>query len=263
MLAHFQHRSSPNKGVLPILWIHCSLQRYDDHEYESTLFRQRWPLVPETFEEATTESLLPQHASPLPIKTIFLPIWKHRNSIIFTATNIPNEVLLRLSNSWSQHFMAFTPLVSLKEPESIQWQSGPIDFYTINTDGTVNPQSTFGSIGGLLREFWGIYEGLCLAWTYGFEKVVIQTDCSEAYNLVSSSHSCSSDLMLVRAISALVDRSWFIDFLRILHEANFAANHLAKLNTSEDGVCRIFTDPPQSLLHILNWDLNGPVFLHR
>ncbi|KAK8522071.1 hypothetical protein V6N12_066641 [Hibiscus sabdariffa] len=101
-------------------------------------------------------------------------IWKRKNSIIFTATDIPNE-------------------------------SGPADFCTINTDGVVNPQSTFGSIGGLLRshygewivgsnksvdfssplqaELWGIYEGLCLAWTYGFEKVVIQMDCSEAYKL--------------------------------------------------------------------------------
>ncbi|KAK8486823.1 hypothetical protein V6N11_063159 [Hibiscus sabdariffa] len=81
--------------------------------------------------------------------------------------------------------------------------------------------------------------------------------------MVSSSLSCSSDLMLVQAISALVDWSWFVDFLLIRCEANFAADHLAKLDTLEDGVCRIFTDPPSSLFSILNQDLNGPAFLRR
>ncbi|KAK8522072.1 hypothetical protein V6N12_066642 [Hibiscus sabdariffa] len=69
--------------------------------------------------------------------------------------------------------------------------------------------------------------------------------------------------MLVQAISALVDWSWFVDFLLIRCEANFAADHLAKLDTLEDGVCRIFTDPPSSLFSILNQDLNGPAFLRR
>ncbi|KAK8505373.1 hypothetical protein V6N12_067340 [Hibiscus sabdariffa] len=101
-------------------------------------------------------------------------IWKRRNSIIFTDTDTPNEVLFRYRKSWSQHFLSTAPATSrssmLRVPEAVQWQPGPIEYCTINTDGVVHLQTSMGLAGGFVRNH-------ASDWIIGFNKYVGLCHC--------------------------------------------------------------------------------------
>ncbi|KAE8680828.1 hypothetical protein F3Y22_tig00111366pilonHSYRG00173 [Hibiscus syriacus] len=86
-------------------------------------------------------------------------------------------------------------------PELIQWKPAPVDWCTLNSDG------------------------LNLAWTYGIERLQCQTDCAEAFNLISSPLAPSSFIGLARSIARLMTKPWLLNFVLIRHEAN--VSHLA------------------------------------
>ncbi|KAK8995051.1 hypothetical protein V6N11_069502 [Hibiscus sabdariffa] len=136
---------------------------------------------------------------------------------------------------WRLHNLA--SISSSAANDLIRWRSGEARWVTLNVDGALNPSSSIGSAGGLLRdhegswllgfnkhlgisstleaELWGILEGLCLAWLHGFERVQCQTDSSEAYDLITSRDASSSPISLVRAIANYISKSWMLDYVLI------------------------------------------------
>ncbi|KAL4303935.1 hypothetical protein GQ457_10G004010 [Hibiscus cannabinus] len=99
-----------------------------------------------------------------------------------------------------------------------------------------------------------------LAWSYGFEVLLIQTDCSEVPKLLLSTPT-SSPYSLVRAIARLMSRAWSIDFQVIKREANSAADHLAKLSLGSDNQKLVMDSPPTSLVPLLSRDVHGPPYV--
>ncbi|KAE8705405.1 hypothetical protein F3Y22_tig00110429pilonHSYRG01064 [Hibiscus syriacus] len=111
-----------------------------------------------------------------------------------------------------------------------------LGWVALNNDGAVSPQTGLSLIGGINRDhsrnclgvfhkslgtstileakLWGIYEGLRSAWQFGFERVIVQSDCEDAIQLLSPL-SASSLFAAVRAIARLLDQAWVVLFRKI------------------------------------------------
>ncbi|KAE8726411.1 hypothetical protein F3Y22_tig00006992pilonHSYRG00049 [Hibiscus syriacus] len=158
------------------------------------------------------------------------------------------------------------------------WHALTPGWIALNSDGVVSTSSSLGSAGGVLIDslgswlggfwkplgyvtiiqavLWGLYDGLKLAWSQGFEKVQCQIDNVEVYNMVSSSSSRSSPLPLVREIVSLHDRAWLVDYKLVHCEANSAAYALAKLSLDQVDARSILGPPPDFLQNSLLCDNN-------
>ncbi|KAE8716868.1 hypothetical protein F3Y22_tig00110108pilonHSYRG00052 [Hibiscus syriacus] len=82
-------------------------------------------------------------------------------------------------------------------------------------------------------ELWGICHGLHLAWSQGFESILVQTDNSEAYYLLFYA-SMGFPFWQVRKISSLFCQSWHVNFSLIKREAKRAADFMAKSTIRHD-----------------------------
>ncbi|KAK9020995.1 hypothetical protein V6N11_011006 [Hibiscus sabdariffa] len=137
------------------------------------------------------------------------------------------------------------------------WQTAPPhDWVSLNTDAAVSSSYNFGAISGVLRgltgdwlcgyckfvgvvsplnaELWSILEGLNMAWTMGFPRVQVQSDCSVAIRLILDPMAASSSSGLVRRISALQNRPWSLRFLWVPRETNMVVDGLSKLPSMHD-----------------------------
>ncbi|KAE8705409.1 hypothetical protein F3Y22_tig00110429pilonHSYRG01085 [Hibiscus syriacus] len=160
----------------------------------------------------------------------------------------------------------------------------PLDlgWVSLNNDGVVSPQTGLSLIGGIFRdhsrnclgvfhkslgtstileaELWGIYEGLRSAWQFGFERVIVQSDCEDAIQLLSPL-SASSPFVAVGAIAHLLDQTWVVLFRKIYRYTNMAVDFLAKFDDlPSDATVKV--DPfPDRLLSILLRDSHGRLTL--
>ncbi|KAE8701760.1 hypothetical protein F3Y22_tig00110505pilonHSYRG00083 [Hibiscus syriacus] len=128
-------------------------------------------------------------------------------------------------------------------------------------DWIVGFKKSVGVTASLQAELWGIFEGLNFAWTCGIERLQRQTDCAEAFNLISSPLAPSSSIGLVRSIARLMTKPWLLNFVLVGREANVAADCLAKLPTTIDGLIHIFTNAPQEVTAHTARDLHGTSFI--
>ncbi|KAE8691648.1 putative Cc-nbs-lrr resistance protein [Hibiscus syriacus] len=155
----------------------------------------------------------------------------------------------------------------------IHWHPPPGSWICLNTDGAVSSGKATGSIGGLFKdnegswisgfnkkigitnplqcELWAILIGIQIAWDYGFEKLLIQTDSKEAVRFLHDHKAASSSNSLVRAIERFRHRSWAIDITWIDRECN-PADKLAKLDSHY--ALQTFDVPPTHLLQSLDYD---------
>ncbi|XP_039002417.1 uncharacterized protein LOC120128874 [Hibiscus syriacus] len=227
----------------------------------------------------------------IPWKVLFSSIawqiWKRRNACIFSNLFIHNDQLLCLSKNWALYIIeanTITPTDSVAaRPKLVQWKPAPPDWSTLNTDGAVHKVSSYGSVGGTIRntngdwiigfnkpvgistplqaELWGIFEGLQLAISLNITRLQCQTDCAEALNLVSSPMASCSPITLVRSIATLISKQWTIEFILIQREANAAADFLAKSTVTTNEQVQTYIEPPQEIISILHRDLYGPASL--
>ncbi|KAK8531675.1 hypothetical protein V6N12_053140 [Hibiscus sabdariffa] len=107
----------------------------------------------------------------------------------------------------------------------------------------------------LQTEVWGILLGLRLAWENGFEKVLVQSDNKEAIKRLNATKSDSDPCILVRTITKLRNRGWMTDAQWIPREVNKFADRLAKLDNLPNYDVIIFSQPPECLLSLLDFDL--------
>ncbi|KAE8728296.1 hypothetical protein F3Y22_tig00004620pilonHSYRG00019 [Hibiscus syriacus] len=82
--------------------------------------------------------------------------------------------------------------------QSVQWEKPSLGWVCINTNGTVSNDTGHSSAGGVIRDnvgnwildftqftscspleakLWGMFIGLNLAWSRGFGRVIVQSDC--------------------------------------------------------------------------------------
>ncbi|KAK9030620.1 hypothetical protein V6N11_032042 [Hibiscus sabdariffa] len=88
---------------------------------------------------------------------------------------------------------------------------------------------------------------MSLAWEYGFDSLLVYSDCKQVVELVNSPSACSSVLSLVRAIHQLRQKHWTIKVLWILRDDNRCADALAKLVNPSDFSLHVYNSPPLEL----------------
>ncbi|EEF27126.1 conserved hypothetical protein, partial [Ricinus communis] len=90
--------------------------------------------------------------------------------------------------------------------------------------------ANLGVYSVMFAELQGIYHGLCLAWSKGIKKVVL-----EAYNLSikmvlnRAKDGCIQNIALVKEIRKMITREWQIQVTHINQEGNKCANLLANM----------------------------------
>ncbi|CAN1310611.1 Putative ribonuclease H protein At1g65750 [Linum perenne] len=89
-------------------------------------------------------------------------LWRTRNERIFSNKHPPALSVAVQATSWAQMVkVALSRDKSLLDDaderrlEHISWDPGPEDWLTMNTDGSVNPQTRKATTGGLLRD-WSV-----------------------------------------------------------------------------------------------------------
>ncbi|CAN1127408.1 Putative ribonuclease H protein At1g65750 [Linum perenne] len=184
-------------------------------------------------------------------------LWKARNERVFTPVHQPAQNVAFRAMSWSKTIIeAMSRDISClgsqgtKEVVNIAWDPGPIGWVTVNTDGSVNPQTRKAAAGGLLRdvdgrclhaftmnlgvcsitraELRGAIRGLEIAWDNGFRHVELQIDFMAVVALLNSQaatdHQHGMEIIQFRELR---DRDWVLRVKHTYREGNHAADHLA------------------------------------
>ncbi|XP_039029397.1 uncharacterized protein LOC120163555 [Hibiscus syriacus] len=148
---------------------------------------------------------------------------KRKNKLIFTQGCKSVEGTFFATLAWAHHFARSAmpqPRSSQGPHQVIQWDKPPLGWVSINNDSV---------------ELWGLYTCILVVWNYGFDKVLIQSDCLEAMQLVSQSNACADSFFaLVRGIYNLCQRQWEVHVKWIPREGNMAADALIKPDYDQD-----------------------------
>ncbi|KAK3036498.1 hypothetical protein RJ639_030512 [Escallonia herrerae] len=162
----------------------------------------------------------------------------------------------------------------------VQWHPPSPGFLKLNTDGSAFGQPGLASYGGLIRgekgewlcgyagnigirtsltaEICGIYKGLCLIREKNLCRVMIETDCMAAINLISrekvnDKHPMKRILDECREIMA----SCGCFMVHTVREGNFCADMLAKLGHRLQSDYIELIDPPLEVTPYLSRDAVG------
>ncbi|CAN1227754.1 Putative ribonuclease H protein At1g65750 [Linum perenne] len=156
----------------------------------------------------------------------------------------------------------------------------PPEWVTLNSDGSVIPETGRAAAGGLFRdadgrclaafsmnlgicsitraELRGAMTGLQIAWDRGFWRIIVQLDSCVAVQLLlgdgEDSHQHSSEIASSRE---MLDRDWMIKVEHIYREGNRVADYLAGIGHALPiGVHDVSSFDP-CLSHHLLYDLLG------
>ncbi|XP_019416401.1 PREDICTED: uncharacterized protein LOC109327691 [Lupinus angustifolius] len=128
-----------------------------------------------------------------------------------------------------------------------------------NDDGFwISGFSTIFGIGSSIQaELLAIEFGLKLAWTLGYRKIILESDCLEVIHIISGRvQVCLERLAgIILSISGLLERHWEVLTHHILREGNSVADFLAKLSLGPLENSRIWNSPPAEILSILQLDV--------
>ncbi|KAK8556925.1 hypothetical protein V6N12_003314 [Hibiscus sabdariffa] len=219
----------------------------------------------------------------LPWQVLFVSIiwqlWKARNDLVFNGTPPDAGNILHRSILWARYYNECVPLIAPVcpvQPTALHWQRPSTGWVCLSTDGAVSIATGMGSVGGIFRsddgswilgfnktigilrplqaELWEILLGLQLAWENGFERLLIQSDNREAIKRLNASTASSDPCSLVRSIAALRSRRWATETQWIPREGNKPADMLAKLDNLPCFTVTVFSQPPEHLLSLLDFD---------
>ncbi|KAK7396211.1 hypothetical protein VNO78_17051 [Psophocarpus tetragonolobus] len=195
-------------------------------------------------------------------------LWKDTTSSIFKGTD--TDGLYSMIQSLVKEY---TTLLHAKGEEgssggsSLSQSSRLKQFIKLNVDCccTANP-----GYGGLFRDvegkwlggFYGtrgfttnmeaklyaICQGLITAWDLGYRTVLLETDSSEAINLIEKANieECAYG-SLVADIRCLKQRDWSLDLIHSLRKDNACAGILAKLGAEQHQLYCFLDHPPKQL----------------
>jgi ribonuclease HI len=162
---------------------------------------------------------------------------------------------------------------------SIAWQCPEDGWLSLNTDGASRGEVIAGC-GGLLRnsngqwlggfsknlgrcnaylaELWGVYEGLCLARSFGAAKLQVQVDSSVvAHTLNSSNGGSIIGWRLIKEIRRLLALDWEVKVCHSYREANVCADALANMGCEHGPGLRLYDHCPSRLRSLVLADAMG------
>lgn len=183
-------------------------------------------------------------------------IWRWRNEAIFEQVQLDEAVKVGcIIRSFEETVAAFSRRVSVvserRQPNVPGWVKPTGGYIKLNVDGAVNESTGRASIGCVVRDTRGrwvsgevrslgrvrpltaelcaIHFGLLLAWRKGFQKLVLETDCLEAKNLIMGYKDGSvEDRALIQIYKELLARHWEVKVIHVPRESNYGADWLAK-----------------------------------
>jgi len=177
-------------------------------------------------------------------------IWKERNHRIFNSTVSPYTNTVRVIRRLVEdiiHSMAgesgFT--VNSKQRVFIGWRYPPIDWVKVNVDGCSKGNPGVAGAGGVIRdamgkwivgfainigictsvgaELWAIANGLQLAWSKGFRKIILESDSSLAVDLITNDKVIiDKNYNLIMQARYFLAKDWDIQVIHVYREANSA-----------------------------------------
>lgn len=210
-------------------------------------------------------------------------LWLARNQISFNGVRSPAPEILQRAIKGAKE--AQTLLLKHNGPDKasqlwVAWTPPPAGYVKVNTDGAKKANTGLASAGGLIRddigqwvvgflsnigntnsfiaELWGFREGLIIAKSHGFDKVVAETD-SEALKHVmeAGGEQSMATNTLISDCRALMRDFRSIKITHILREGNQSADFLANLGQNSDWGTTILDDPPEGLRQLLVRDSHG------
>ncbi|CAN1824667.1 Putative ribonuclease H protein At1g65750 [Linum perenne] len=214
-------------------------------------------------------------------------LWKSRNEFIFAAKRESAETVARRCSNWKvqvEHAMARDSRLqsgqARRTEAQISWEPGPIDWATVNVDGSVLRSPDRAAAGGVVRsvdgraigafvanlgccsvtraELHGAVLGLELAWSLGCRFVELQLDSRAAIALIQQAGEPNHQHALeVLACQELCSRSWEVQIQHTYREGNKVADFLA--NQGHDFPFGVYMFPLSdcNLVHLLRHDFLG------
>ncbi|KAF7823171.1 putative ribonuclease H protein At1g65750 family [Senna tora] len=214
-------------------------------------------------------------------------IWRMRNAEIFDSPHYgsadPVYAILKLSGD-SSRAMSKLCAGNLGPSSHIQrficWEKPNVGWVKFNVDAASRESLNLTACGGIARdsdgrfligfmrnlgdgsvlnaELWGISCALEVAWRSRFKKVLVESDCLLAVNLVNDSFSVSHPCSPILArIHYWISCDWEVQVVHIHREGNRAADTLAGHAFSGSLDLIILDDAPAFLFPVLCVDLEG------
>ena len=147
---------------------------------------------------------------------------------------------------------ALNTQLSTSVPREIYWNKPLEGWVKVNVDGSCKGTPTRVGFGGVIRnhmgnwihgfsgyfgkvdilcaELHGMKVGLSLAWDLHYRRIILESDSKEAFQLITM--DCTPPFhvydMVIVDIQWLLKRSWVVEVNRMLREANYCTNAMAK-----------------------------------
>ncbi|KAK8993536.1 hypothetical protein V6N11_033631 [Hibiscus sabdariffa] len=210
-------------------------------------------------------------------------LWKDRCSAVLDSDNIPREDILARGNRLVHECVNVFINNMRRSPsvltDSLQWSRPTPGWIRGNVDASVHTANGLAVIGGVIRdkngdwivgftrpvgrcsvllaELWALHDMLARAWSFGFRRVVIETDCLEVIWILQRSSNSLSGNGLVASIWYWIDQNWELVVCHSPRTCNLFADRLAtwgRLNSQE---ALTLLSPPSSLLAVVEADKSG------
>ncbi|KAK8484895.1 hypothetical protein V6N11_047007 [Hibiscus sabdariffa] len=188
------------------------------------------------------------------------------------------SMMLLLMLIYSYNVVCYGLVGAVSSPTCSTLEAAGTRLGMLNNGCAVLPGMGIGSVGGVFRaddgswitgfnktigigcplqaELWAILLGLQLAWDNGFERLLIQSDSKNAIKRLTSMQVLFDPCSLIRAIVRMCHQGWATEFQWIPRDDNKPADMLAKLDNLPNYEITIFSQPPESLLPFLDFDMS-------
>ena len=163
---------------------------------------------------------------------------------------------------------------------SISWIPPPEGWVKLNVDGSCDNNLGVITSGGVLRdhlknwltgfvlhkgrgnaleaELWGLFEGLTLAWSSGYQNVLVETDSLCMVQLLAKDIPVNHPLFSIASgCSALINLDWRCLISHVYREGNRVADGMARLGYGMEPGLQIFEAPPPDIWLIFQDDWKG------
>ncbi|KAL4308369.1 hypothetical protein GQ457_01G026590 [Hibiscus cannabinus] len=208
---------------------------------------------------------------------------KDRCSAVLDSDNIPKEDILargdRLVNECVNVFINNMRSSHSVNTESLQWSRPAPGWIKGNVDASVHTANGLAAIGGVIRdengdwivgftrpvghcsvllvELWVLHDMLARAWSFGFRRVIIETDFLEVIRILQRSLNSFSGNGLVASLRYWIDQNWELVVCHSPRTCNLLADRLATWGRLNSQDALTLSSPPSSLLVVVEADKSG------
>ncbi|OMO90064.1 reverse transcriptase [Corchorus capsularis] len=213
-------------------------------------------------------------------------IWKWRNEGCFANKSYTVSTKLAIIGKILKEATDFSNRKMgqhMRREVLIGWEKPKEGQVKINTDGSWFQRTNEAAVGGVVRgscgewllgfsqsvgecsidleELWDILQGLSLAWSRGFNDIVVESDSATSVDMIKKGvnknhpHFC-----IIAAIQDYLSKEWTCQLHYIPRENNFVADWMAKNSSGRHEGIMIYNTPPAGVLNLLIADAVGVAF---